>query len=1329
MKKITLLVVFLLFLHTLSYSQNVSVYSFTQTSGVYVPITSGTVLGDASSDDQRFMDPSMPLGTPGFTGIGLPIGFNFTFNGYVYDKFAVNSNGWISFGSSLLTPSVNMNTTSSYSPISSISSAVTNDLVARISALGRDLQSQTGGEIRYEVLGTSPNQVLVIQWKNYKKFNQAGDSYNFQIRLNETTNVVEIIYGSFTSNTTAGVFQSGLRANPNNAATNFNNRTTTTDWLNSTTGTNADATLVLSQTVFPPSGLTYSWNPPLNCSGTPNPGNTISNVSSICNNINFNLSLQNTTTGSNVTYQWQSSTDNLNFSPINSAIASTLTASQTASSYYRCVVTCTASNTSTNSNSVYIVSNPLSQCYCIPTYTNGKTDGDLLSNILISGTSLSNNTGTSPVNPSYTYFTGQPNFTGVLQAGATYTISVSVGTFGLQNVAVWIDYNDNAIFENSERVGYTTTAIPANGNASFPISLACNPPTGLHRMRIRDVYNISGITIDPCANYGYGETEDYDITISTAAVCPQPANLNAQNITNTTANLSWTIGCVETQWDLHLTTLGGGIPSGAPTNSNVTSVFSAINLIPNTEYEFYVRANCLANGFSLWTGPFTFSTIPSPPNNDNCAEATALVIGNVFNDNAITATNVSATNSSPPTPGCSIFSGGDVWFTVTVPASGSVILETKLSGGSAVTDTGMVVYSGTCTNLSLVECNDDGGIDNFSLLSLSGRTAGEILFVNVFESDNNAFGNFLIAAYDCPSTTPAPTGNFSQPFCSDATVGDLFVNGSNIKWYDAPTGGNLLLLTDPIVSNTTYYASQTIDCESFNRFSVLSIISSVPIVTNFSISQCDDNSDGFALFDLTSANNSISNDPYVTFSYFLSITDAENNEFPIMNPTSYLNSINPETIFVRVENEYGCYSVAELTITVIVTLSPTGIDTQSNCDGTIASLQATGTAIQWYDSISSTSALAASTLLVNNTYYYASQTENGCESNNRFEVLYTSNCPIAGCLTDTFGQFPSATFVPACSGEQENITNIGYTAEYSLVTVTSGIQYTFKSSNATTFITIGNDLGTLVYTSGTGSVSWTATISGNIRFYTHLSSACDGNDTEIGRAIQCGLTPTAPTNDECLNAISLVPGGIFTDNQLTVSNSGATDSIGISTPTCGAYFGGDVWYSVVVPASGNVTIETDTTDDSVTDTVLEVYSGSCSNLTYLLCDDDTNAGFSSVPLTGLTPGNTIYVRTFSYGNDEIGTYLISAFDASLSNSNFDTFNFNFFPNPVENILTVSSTLILSKIQVISLLGQELYSKTLNSNSEKIDMSNFPAGTYLVKVSNDELVKTIKVIKK
>lgn len=353
--------------------------------------------------------------------------------------------------------------------------------------------------------------------------------------------------------------------------------------------------------------------PSSDCAGAPAPGDTVSTQSSVCAGVSFGLSLQNDVTATGISYQWQMSTDGVDYMDISGATNSTYTATQTAVTYYQCIVTCGISAISTTSTPVMVGLNPGNQCYCTPVYTQGTIDGDLISNIVIQGTTLSNNTGTAIDGPSYSYFNGQPNYTAELQAGNTYTVEVSVGTFGGQNIAVWIDYNDNGLFEANERVGFTTASIPANGTASFTITLACNPPLGTHRMRVRDVWNTAGVNIDPCASYGYGETEDYDVTITAAVSCPQPSNLAVTSITSSSAILAWSIGCAETSWDVHVTEAGGGAPTGAPSNPDSVSPLELTDLMPNTAYEFYVRANCEGDGFSLWTGPFAFTTLNIVP--------------------------------------------------------------------------------------------------------------------------------------------------------------------------------------------------------------------------------------------------------------------------------------------------------------------------------------------------------------------------------------------------------------------------------------------------------------------------------------------------------------------------------------------------------------------------------------------------------------------------------------------------------------------------------------------------------------------------------------------
>ena len=231
-------------------------------------------------------------------------------------------------------------------------------------------------------------------------------------------------------------------------------------------------------------------------------------------------------------------------------------------------------------------------------------------------------------------------------------------------------------------------------------------------------------------------------------------------------------------------------------------------------------------------------------------------------------------------------------------------------------------------------------------------------------------------------------------------------------------------------------------------------------------------------------------------------------------------------------------------------------------------------------------------------------------------------------------------------------------------------------------------------------------------------------------------TPPVPANDQCSGAIALTTGGVFADNDIDDSNLGALLSPDTPAPSCGAFnfatAGKDVWYSVVVPASGTLTIETGTnTLANGMDTVISVYSGSCGALVAVGCDDDgateTTFGLTKLALTGQTPGATLLIRLFGYNGTQ-GSYSISAYDGSLGSSSFDNTNFTYYPNPVKNILNLFYNQEISSVEVFNLLGQKVSSNTINANDAQINMSNLSKGAYMVKVTSNNQVKTIKVIK-
>lgn len=227
--------------------------------------------------------------------------------------------------------------------------------------------------------------------------------------------------------------------------------------------------------------------------------------------------------------------------------------------------------------------------------------------------------------------------------------------------------------------------------------------------------------------------------------------------------------------------------------------------------------------------------------------------------------------------------------------------------------------------------------------------------------------------------------------------------------------------------------------------------------------------------------------------------------------------------------------------------------------------------------------------------------------------------------------------------------------------------------------------------------------------------------------------PPPPANDDCANASILTPGGIYADNPIDGTVFGATTDAE-DVDTCGEP-GPGVWYSIVVPADGNITIETGPdagTGDIAFDSVIEVFTGTCGSLTSIACDDDGAAtdAFSLLDLTGLTAGSTIYVRVWEFLGDEIEPFSISAYNPSLGIEEVVFSDFDYFPNPVTDVLTLNSPKDIDAISVYNMLGQQiLHSKSSVGESIKnVDMSSLETGAYFVKITIENVVETIRIIK-
>ena len=549
-----ILIMSILLLPIITLSQ-VSNYTFGSSTGTYTPITGGSNYDNFTSWSNNNFN-----GTTGYfddvsSSTLESIGFNFVYNGTTYTQFGVNTNGFITLGALPTNSSFPLSTGTSNNVISAMSA----DLIGRgslimtvtsgspiITITGGDINlisvgdkvqgngiptgviptvisktastitissnatgtgssrhlrfSRSGFGIRYQTIGTAPNRTLVVQWTGWQRYttNTAfGELYNFQIRLNETTNTINVVYNiQGPTSTTLTTFQVGLRGSAN---TDFNNRTTTTNWASTAAGTLNSSTVRLSNTIKPTSGLTYTWTPPA-CSGTPSPGNTISSSSTSPPNGTVGLSLQNNTTGNGVTYQWQSSPDNSTWTNFGTSSSTQTSPSITADVWFRCIVTCSGSSGTSTPIQITLA-------YCTYNITNNDPTG--ITSVIF-GT-ISN---TSVGGPAYTDFTSQST---TLEQEGSYQLNVRVNTDGnwTVNTKVWIDWNQNYEFEVSEEYSLGSSTNTTNGITSLSpltIIVPIDATLGETRMRIVSVES-SDPAPQACGTQLYGEAEDYKLSI------------------------------------------------------------------------------------------------------------------------------------------------------------------------------------------------------------------------------------------------------------------------------------------------------------------------------------------------------------------------------------------------------------------------------------------------------------------------------------------------------------------------------------------------------------------------------------------------------------------------------------------------------------------------------------------------------------------------------------------------------------------------------------------------------------------------------------------------
>lgn len=231
------------------------------------------------------------------------------------------------------------------------------------------------------------------------------------------------------------------------------------------------------------------------CSGTPTAGTASSTLADVCLNKSFTLSATGATRMGGITYQWQSSPSATGpWTNINTATGSSYTVTnQTATTYYRFVVTCTNSNSTVNSNVVSVIQNPPSQCYCTPTggstyYLAGAVSQGGLTNFTFAATS-------------HAVYRDNFNTLSFTQAGGSSVNIYMTPSSSTNYYYCWIDWNQDGDFDDPGETIWATTSFTSdyNGVINVPVGQA----SGNYRVRFANSWSGALTPCGPAPNGSY----------------------------------------------------------------------------------------------------------------------------------------------------------------------------------------------------------------------------------------------------------------------------------------------------------------------------------------------------------------------------------------------------------------------------------------------------------------------------------------------------------------------------------------------------------------------------------------------------------------------------------------------------------------------------------------------------------------------------------------------------------------------------------------------------------------------------------------------------------
>ena len=814
------------------------------------------------------------------------------------------------------------------------------------------------------------------------------------------------------------------------------------------------------------------------------------------------------------------------------------------------------------------------------------------------------------------------------------------------------------------------------------------------------------IAFNATSGYGYGVMID-DVCVAEAPACITPTNLSVSGVTTTSATLNW----VSDGNAFMIEILPSGLPQGTaggyvigdvtPYTSTSVSLLDPLTgegvLTSNTSYDFYVVNVCdysadgtnpiVVNEQSEYAGPFTFTTNPE------CGDSISFTYENNFN-------GIAYSFSAPSGQYASVTAGGqtesccdDMWIT---DGSGNALYGSQASP--------------TAGSLSGTYESTDGTI---------------LIYVNSDSSVNDTM-TFAFSCYDPPATVPDCATNFTNTVDANCGNEDFTVSwdtvvgaGGYLITAGTSSGGNDL--ADAVDLIATSYAFTAVPGQSYyytvtpynlignaedcvEQTITLSSTICTPCDSAVSLTpgtqQSGNTADFGDLFDDSLCLGSYGNGDDAIYSY-VATEDGE----------TMTVTVNFTATWGGVSMSLGC---------------PSGDSTAYTCVGSVTNGSSTGT-----------NSFTSDDLIAGETYY-----------------IHISTYPTPQSTAYTLDTL--VIEAPACLAPSDLVVS-------SITTTTASVAWIANNSETSWEYQVVESDATPVETGDATSDNPLALtgLTSNTSYDVYVRANC-GTDFSAWSMVTF-TTPPAPIVPDYMNDFTTFPGDLWTtDNGVLNSfggwvadgfaNDGSSGAakINIYTSSVGPkaddalispsfdLSGGNYylnmtaaltpWNGTANGAFGNGDYVSVSVTEDAGDTWVELYRWDSTN-------NPTAAG-DAMPELNLSSyaSSSVYVKIFASSGTEVvdNDFFIDDFSITSTTLGLEDVstvsNFTFFPNPVNNVLTIKAQASIDSITVYNMLGQAVVRSTPNTNDSTVDMSALQTGAYFVQVSINNTLKTVRVIK-